>query len=349
MLYNIETIRNVAIYHGTVANFDPAKIEPASFFTRNIIGALGHVATNACATKIAEKEDVTDELIMNHWNDSYPAIISYRVASAALLRLNNSADNETWIKLCDAKIFLRHFAAAKDQREIIRNIRNMMKMYFLKNGDELDRLMHSAELFFDAIFKLLTCGIFSSDGDSVLFYLLSCIDYNSYLRQLGIISQDIDGFYNPRDQNAIIILNCNVLTYIDKYYIVPERYAKSPRRFILRFAWLQERSRIQPRKYRRKMISAIGELFQFKTGKFYAFEMYYRNDGEPQRYEFLRGIPTESFVTELINEELTCDLPEIAENIKKIAKESELHIAAKLPISLDKHIRAHIDVGDSDH
>ena len=148
-----------------------------------------------------------------------------------LLKINKPYDfNNSFNLLFNADIIWKYLQKIPNHEDIFYSFYDKLcKIYNLTpKEDEIKRLGTFCNFYkFHITGYRIGCEIscFGGWADTPGYYLLSCIDYNAYFKELKIIDYDIEGIYIEQDQDEIILFNLTNITSYNApnniYYIFP--------------------------------------------------------------------------------------------------------------------------------
>ena len=241
-IYKIDN--DTIIYHGSFSNIKDGKVNQPAYYSTDIVQALAPLYTTIIGNILYFKNNIMQSKLIKRGYDYYPLIYKYKI--------NNNNNNLLYIdypnadkfkKLYNPIILCNFLFLNQNLDEIIKNM--YIKGLLIKNDKFLNKLnnlydfnlynYHKNDSLIILINKLkilelikeykIICNntCFGSYHNIFGYYLLSCIDFNSYFKEINIIDQSttISGIFVPNDQNEIIFLNNNNLLLYDIIYCIP--------------------------------------------------------------------------------------------------------------------------------
>ena len=220
------------LYHATF-NKVIGKLYSPSYYSTDIMQSLGHLLSTS--SKFDNKGGfVVNDLIKI--SSCYPFIYKFSNSDQInLLKMNVGAwsfDNTFGILLNKA-IYKEYLDRQSNRIEIINNF----KIKLMGIGEKLTHCRIDDATFeenynklFDKYIEKCKLSCWGGWANTPGYYLLSSIDYNSYLKQIlpDIIPREmtLDGIYVDRDQDEIILLNMDKINpepsiqYIIPYFLI---------------------------------------------------------------------------------------------------------------------------------
>ncbi len=232
-IYNLDQGTN--IYHGTffkLSNND--RVWTPAFYSTDILQALGHILTKFDHLDIKNNLGNSSAVVkqLNDISKCFPLLYTYEVSyEIKLLKLNYPHEYDTFDILFNKGKLLDAIMDTKDADKIIRNFYEQFKKIAIGNVPEIPpkfQTRESCSQFFDKLFDayMVTCRwtCFGGYGNTPGYTLLSVIDYNTYLANIGLISKGtvVHGIYVESDQDEIILLdNYDCLSTSNISFVLP--------------------------------------------------------------------------------------------------------------------------------
>ena len=246
-----EINKNTNIYHGTFSNIKNGKINIPAFYSTDIVQSLSPLYAAIIGNIYFNNNDFKQSHLKKRGYDYYPLIYIYKLQNNENLLLLDYPNNDKFKKLYHPKILAKYlfkkdiytlyyiiqdiFDKETQKHKNINYIQQIIKLYefiiYIQNisGDLLSNkfiiLIIKIKFinFLEEYKNVCDEGCFGSYYNIIGYYLLSCINFNLYFREINIInsSTTITGIYVPNDQNEIIFLNNDNLLLDDIIYGVP--------------------------------------------------------------------------------------------------------------------------------
>lgn len=221
--FDIYTINEIdELYHGTF-NKLVGNLSAPSFFSKDMLQSLGHI--------VGDLHYYTKNL--NNKTSCFPTIFNFKAKRKInLLKINKPYSYEDSFDLLFVPdILWKYLLKKSDHVDIFYNFLKKLQKIYTRIAIPATKLLitteNMCELFnanVNGYKRGCKNGCFMGWANIPGYYLLSCIDYNKYFQEIGIITQDIDGIYVEQDQDEIILFDPSLLELRDTYYIFPYTY-----------------------------------------------------------------------------------------------------------------------------
>lgn len=232
ILFKYITIKkNMTLYHGSHFKINDSPFAP-SYFSQDIMQSVGHILIDFRKIKIMIEN--SDHLAIKNKLDSisncYPLLYEFTILSDLKLlkiqlphRFEKSFDILFNLDILTKYILL---LSSIDKNEIMNIFLSKLKsINILKNKYESIH-DYNEETIQDIITAYkLRCEVecFGGWTNTPGYYLLSKINYNDYLKELGILKlyEKIDGLYIENDQDEIVMFNLEKIKQKKINFILP--------------------------------------------------------------------------------------------------------------------------------
>jgi len=233
-IYNL--VQGTIIYHGTFFKLLDCQVWTPAFYSTDILQSLGHILTkfDVLNTKNDQGETKAVDKRLNDISNCFPLLYSYKVfQNVKLLKLINPSNFlDTFNILFNKEKLAAAIAATKMALEIIHIFHDKLSgiLPILPEKDYLTT--ESFGQLFDLYIENCKDTCFGGWGNTPGYTLLTLIDYNKYLVDIGLIEggTSVHGIYVERDQDEIILLkNDDCLVTNNVSFVLPYEFVNKPR------------------------------------------------------------------------------------------------------------------------
>lgn len=208
------------LYHGTFNKLVGNLLAP-SFFSKDILQSLGHILS-----------DLHYGAKLDNKISCFPTIYNFKAKRKInLLKINKPYNyKDSFDTLFVPHVLWTYLLKKNDYIDIFFNFLIKLKKIYTritiphKSRINRNTICEYFNFYMDGYKRGCKNSCFMGWANIPGYYLLSCIDYNKYLQEIGITTQDIDGIYVEQDQDEIILFDSSLLELRDTYYIFPYTY-----------------------------------------------------------------------------------------------------------------------------
>jgi hypothetical protein len=227
--FDIKTIDETdVLYHGSYNKLIGNLLSP-SFYSQDMLQSIGHILG-----KLHYETRSLDEI-----SSCFPTIYNFKPKRKInLLKINKPHDNKNSFDLLYVpKIIWKYLLERENYVDIFYNFMVKLKkmypdIYMPKNKSYFtkDSMCALYDYYMNGYKSGCEISCFMGWANVPGYYLLSCINYNEYFKEIGICAQEtntIDGIYVEQDQDEIILFDSSLLELRDTYYVFPYIYKLS--------------------------------------------------------------------------------------------------------------------------
>ncbi len=235
--FTIETLDSgINLYHGSF-NKVYGNLNAPAYYSRDPLQSLGHLLSTS--TKIDNAISEISDKDINKISTCYPLIYVYTLnTKIKLLRMKVGSNlfNESFGILLNKSVIKKYLDLLENKNGVLNNFKTKLSLIGSKITSDYETTYPDFDSKFNYLFDLYLSKCqeecFGGWANTPGYYILSSINYNSYLKEIMeevIGTNQLDGIYVENDQDEIILFNNDKFEPVNKIqYVLPYSYKEKP-------------------------------------------------------------------------------------------------------------------------
>ncbi len=231
--FSIETLDSgINLYHGSF-NKVYGNLNAPAYYSRDPLQSLGHLLSTS--TKIDNAISEIPDKDIDKISTCYPLIYVYTLnTKIKLLKMKVGLNlfNESFGILLNKSVIKKYLDLLENKNVVLNNFKTKLSLIGSNITSNYETTYSDFDSKFNYLFDLYLskCSneCFAGWANTPGYYILSSINYNSYLKEIMedvIGSNQLDGIYVENDQDEIILFNNDKFESVNKIqYVLPYSY-----------------------------------------------------------------------------------------------------------------------------